>query len=98
MSRKNSNANAVRKVLRGLITELEDQIEEIRETAGFHALEALEAENQDARDCREKALKLSARASAFVEVIDKLKDRCPGCNCDGPRSWTVTAMTPASEM
>jgi len=81
--------NAVRNLIRKLTNEIEERIEDARERAGFHALEALESDNQDAREQREEALKLSARASAYVEVRDLLQEHCPACNGEERRVWKV---------
>lgn len=81
--------NYVRNLVRKLIQEVEERIEDARERAGFHALEALEADNQDARDAREEALKLSARASAYVEMRDLLQANCPACQGEERRVWKV---------
>ena len=89
MTRKKNNAT--RALLRRLADELEDKVDDIRGEAGFHALEALEADNQDAQESRERALKLSARASAFLEVIELIRDRCPDGSGNGRIHWTVTA-------
>lgn len=61
-----------------LAQELDDRAEEARERAGFHALEAVEMERspenaEAAADCRERALKLSAAASAYLDVRNLLR-------------------------
>jgi len=80
--------NYIRNLVRKLISEIEERIEDARERAGFHALEALESDNQDAREQREEALKLSARASAYVEMRDLLQEHCPPCEGE-KRVWKV---------
>lgn len=94
--------NAVMKELRNLAAQLEDWVDDCRNEAGFMALEALETDNQDARECRERALCMSARSTAFAEVLSMVRDRINGhCGCgEKPiASWTCTAdIKKASEL
>lgn len=59
----------VQPTLRKIADELEDRIDETRQDAGFSALEAMEADNQDARECRERAMKLQAEAKGLTEAL-----------------------------
>ena len=65
-------------LLRATLRQLEAQIalaiEEKRIAAGFHALEMLEADNQDAEECRAKARRLAAEASGMLESLRLVRE------------------------
>ena len=87
MGRRHSKLQSV---LRQISDELEDKIDDRRSDAGFHALEAMESENQDARECRERAMKLQAEAKGLTEALKvvrcyMLASRLPGSTGDAGR-------------
>lgn len=75
--------------LQAVRSEMQDRVQEARQQAGFHALEALESDNR-AEDCRERASRLSVRASAYLEVVAIVEDRIASIKSQHPRTHLET--------
>lgn len=57
-----------------ICTELQTMADEKRQAAAFHALEALEATNQDAMEQRDKAIRLAAEATGCLESLNIVRN------------------------
>lgn len=75
---KHNRSNHAYALLRRMATEVELMIEDRRTSAGFHALEAMEATNQDAAEQRDKARRLAAEASGCLEVLKLIREAMAG--------------------
>jgi hypothetical protein len=76
-ARKN---DLLRKQLSALADDMDERAQELRECAGFQALEAVEMERSPenagpAAECRERALRLSAQASGLLDAAHIIRRR-----------------------
>jgi len=70
MTRSKIYIDPVKKKCNEVCTAIQVLAEDKRRLAEFHALEALEATNQDATEQRDKALRLAAEAKGCQEALE----------------------------
>jgi hypothetical protein len=58
---------------RRLMDAIQTRAEEVRQNAAFHALEALESENQDAAEQRQNAIRLAGIATGYLAAIELIR-------------------------